>query len=72
MVGRAGRKVTDDLTLEFRTSATDTLATAAQKGSVDTLLGFRNGGAATYGVTGDLLLALCVDVSLCSHSFLRG
>ena len=52
VAAQAGRKLNNSLTLEFKTSPTDTLATAVQKGTVGTLLGFRNGGAATYAVTG--------------------
>jgi hypothetical protein len=137
VAARAGRKLNNGLTLEFKTSATDTLATAVQKGSVGTVVvrsvghpGDRRKDAtwpyalvdpsgAPLGtltwirsvasfdlvgelvdgtiwwdragaplkspslgthlvldhpvdtVTGDLRLALCVDVSLGSHGFLR-
>ena len=53
VAAQAGRKLNNSLTLEFKTSATDTLATAVQKGSAGVLLGFKNGGAGKYVVGND-------------------
>jgi hypothetical protein len=49
---QTGRKVSNALTLTFKTAAEETLATAVQAGSMGVLLGFRNGGAGHYKITG--------------------
>ncbi len=53
VAAQTGRKLNNSLTLEFKTSATDTLATAVQKGSAAVLLGFKNGGAGSYAIGSD-------------------
>jgi hypothetical protein len=53
VAAQAGRKLNNSLNLEFKTSATDTLATAVQKSSAGVLLGFKNGGAGRYVIGGD-------------------
>jgi hypothetical protein len=45
---QTGRKVNNALTVTFKTSPEDTLATAVQAGSIGVLLGFRNGGSGRY------------------------
>lgn len=52
VAARTGRKLNNSLTLTFKTSPTDTLATAVQKGSAGVLLGFKNGGAGKYVISG--------------------
>jgi hypothetical protein len=53
VVGQSGRKVNNALTLTFRASAEETIATAVQKGSAGVLFGFRNGGSGHYTITGE-------------------
>ena len=45
---QTGRKVNNALTVTFKTSPQDTMATAVQAGSIGVLFGFRNGGSAHY------------------------
>jgi hypothetical protein len=47
------RELNNSLTLTFKTSAQDTLATAVQKGSAGVLFGFKNGGSGRYVISGD-------------------
>ncbi len=50
VAARTGRKTSNALTLTYKTSESDTLATAVQKGSAGVLLGFKNGGSGRYTI----------------------
>lgn len=49
---QVGRKVNNALTVTFKTSETQTLATAVQAKSLGVLFGFKNGGAGRYTISG--------------------
>jgi hypothetical protein len=53
VAARTGRKTNNALTLTYKTSESDTLAIAVQKGSAGVLFGFKNGGSGRYTISSD-------------------